>query len=48
MMFHVKQREGELLKEYLKRLCAVSVRLQTQDEEIVIVDFIKGMTTSPY
>jgi len=47
-LFYVKQREGESLKEYLNHFCAISVRLQTQDEEIMVVAFVKGMTTSPF
>jgi len=47
-LFHVKQREGELLKEYFNRLCAVSVRLQTQDEEMVVIAFVQGMTASSF
>jgi len=47
-LFNVKQREGELLREYLNRFYVVSVRLQTQDEEMVVVAFVKGMATSPF
>jgi len=39
-LFNVKQREGESLKEYLNRFCAVLVRLQTQDEEMVVAAFV--------
>jgi len=41
-LLNVKQREGESIKEYLNRYCAVSVRLQTQDEEMVVAAFNKG------
>jgi len=47
-LFDVKQREGELLKEYLNRFCAISMRLQTPNEEMVVVAFIKRMATSPF
>jgi len=39
---------GVTLKEYLNRLCAVLVRLQTQDEEMVVVAFVQEMTASPF
>jgi len=39
--FNVKMRESELLKEYLNRLCAVSLRLQTQDKEMVVAAFVQ-------
>ena len=38
-LFDVKQREGELLKEYLNHLCAVFVRFQTPNEEMVVAAF---------
>jgi len=47
-MFNVRQSEGKLLKAYLNRLCVISVRLQTQDEEMVIAAFEKGMVVSPF
>jgi len=46
-LFNVRQSEGESLKAYLNRFCAVSVRLQTQDEEMVVVAFEQGMLASP-
>ena len=47
-LFNVKQREGESLKEYLNKICAVSVRLQTQDEEMEVSAFVEGMTKNPF
>jgi len=47
-LFNVRQSEGELLKAYLNRFCAVSVRLQTHDEEMVVVAFEQGMLASPF
>jgi len=47
-LFNVKQREGEFLKEYLNRLCIVSIRLQTQDEEMVVAAFMQGMIASAF
>ena len=47
-MFNGRQSEGESVKGYLNRFCAVSVRLRTQDEEMVVVPFVQGMTTSPF
>jgi len=38
----------ESLKEYLNRFCALSVKLQTQDEEMVVAAFAQGMTTSSF
>jgi len=39
-LFYVRQREGELLKEYLNRFCAVSVRIQNPNEEMVVDVFV--------
>ena len=47
-LFNVKQREWESLKEYLNKLYAISVRLETQDEEMMVATFVQGMTTSPF
>jgi len=47
-LFYVKQMERELLKEYLNRFYAISVRLQTPNEEMVVVSFVKGMTANPF
>ena len=47
-LFNIKQREEELLNEYLNRFCVVLVRIQTQDEEMVVAAFIQRMTTSPF
>jgi len=47
-MFNVRQSEGESLKGYLNRFCAIFVRLQTQDEEMVVAAFIQGMTARPF
>jgi len=46
-MFNVKS-EGESLNAYLNRFCAVSVRLQMQDEEMVVATFEQGMIASPF
>jgi len=47
-LFNVKLREGEFFKDYLNRFCAVSVRLQTLNEDMVIVAFVKGVAVSPF
>jgi len=47
-LFNIRQREGKALKDYLNRFCAITVRLQTHDEEMMVVAFIQGMTTKPF
>jgi len=42
------QREGETLKDYLNRFYAVTVRLQTHDEEMMVATFIQGMTVGSF
>jgi len=45
-LFYIKKREEELLTEYLNRFCTISIRLRTPNKEMVVVAFVKGMTTS--
>jgi len=40
-MFNDRHSKGESLKGYLNRFCTVSVRLRTQDEEMVVVAFVR-------
>lgn len=40
--------EGELLKDYLNRFNALTVRLQTHDEEMMIAAFEQGMAAGPF
>jgi len=47
-LFNVKQREGEALRGYLNRFFAVMVRLQIQDEEMIVAAFVQGMSTGPF
>jgi len=47
-LFSVRQREEKTLKNYLNRFCAVTIRLQTHDEEMMVVAFVRGMTGRPF
>jgi len=47
-LFNVRQSKGESLKGYLDILCAISVRLRTQDEDMVVAAFVQGITASPF
>jgi len=47
-LFNVKQREKEALKDYLNRLCTVTVRLQAHDEEMMIATFEQGIAVGPF
>jgi len=47
-IFSVKQREGESLKDYLNRFSALTVNLQTHDEDMMITTFKQGITTRPF
>jgi len=46
-LFGVRQRDGESLKDYLNRLNALTVRLQTHDEDMMITVFKQGIMTGP-
>jgi len=39
---------GELLKGYLNRLWALTVRLQTHDEDVMVIAFGKGIAARPF
>jgi len=41
--FDIKQKEGESLKEYFNRFCAVSVYVQNPRDEMVVDAFVKGL-----
>jgi len=47
-LFDVRQREGELLKDYLNKFNALIVRLQTHDEQMMIVAFEQGMVARSF
>jgi len=47
-LFGVRQREGEPLKGYLNRFNALTVRLQTHDEDMMITTFEQGIATGPF
>jgi len=47
-LFSIRQREGEALKDYLNRFWAVTVRLRTHDEDMMIVAFEQGMAEGPF
>ena len=47
-LFDVRQREGESLKDYLNRFNALTIRLQTHDEDMMITAFEQGITTGPF
>ena len=42
-LFDIRQQEGESLKEHMNRFCVVSVRLQTPNEKMEVVAFVKGL-----
>jgi len=46
-LFGVRQREGEPLEDYLNRFCAVTVRLQTHNEDMMITAFEQGIAARP-
>jgi len=39
---------GKALKYYLNRFCAVTVRLQAHDEEMMVASFVQGMTAGSF
>jgi len=47
-LFNVRQREGESLKDYLSRLWALMVRLQTQDKVVMVTAFKQGIAVGPF
>jgi len=47
-LFYVRQRKGEALKDYLNRFCAVVVRLQTHDEDMMVAAFVQGMAAGSF
>ena len=44
-LFNVRQWEGDSLKDYLNRLWALIVRLQTHDEDVMVTAFEQGIAT---
>ena len=44
----MRQREGDRLKEYLNRFNALTIRLRTHDEEMMIAAFEQGMAARPF
>jgi len=42
-LFGMRQREGDSLRDYLNRFSALTVRLQTHDEDMIIVSFEQGI-----
>ena len=47
-LFDVKQRQGEPLKDFLNRFGAFVVRLQTQDEALMVHAFGQGIMSGPF
>ena len=47
-LFIVRQREGETLKEYLNKFWALTVRLQTHDEDVMVTAFEQGIAAGPF
>jgi len=47
-LFNVRQREEELLKDYLNRLWALTVRLQTHDKDVMVPTFKQGIAAGPF
>jgi len=47
-LFNVRQREEELLKDYLNKFWALTVRLQTHDEDVMVTTFEQGITAGPF
>jgi len=44
----MKQRQGESLKNYLNRFRVFTVKLQTQDEPLMVHAFRQGLTTGSF
>jgi len=47
-MFDIKQRPEESLKQFLNRLCDVSVRLVNPSEEMLVGAFVKGLRANHF
>jgi len=47
-LLNVRQREGDSLKDYLNRFWALTVRLQTHDEVVMVSGFEQGITAGPF
>jgi len=47
-LFNVRQREEESLKDYLNRFWALTIRLQTYDEDVMVTAFEQGITAGPF
>ena len=47
-LFNVRQKEGEMLKVYLNRFWALTVRLQTHDEKVMVTGFGQGVASGPF
>ena len=47
-LFNVRQREGESMKNYLNRSWALTVKLQTHDEVVMVNAFEQGIMIGPF
>jgi len=47
-LFNVRQRKGETLKDYLNRFWALTVKLRTHDENVMVFAFEQRVALGPF